>query len=245
MRRLIGWIFMLGVIVAGELRADETSPLVVILMGPPGSGKGTHALPLSERLQIPHISTGDLFRDNIRKETPLGKLAKSYMNQGNLVPDEVVLGMLFARIEQPDCKKGYILDGFPRTIAQAKALDEKIRKTCQLAVVNLQISDSLLIERISGRVSCKSCARCFHTKYNPPKNPSKCDSCEGTLYQRDDDKAEVLTKRLEVYHEQTGPLVAYYQKTSGVLREVDASQPKEIVLQAVVEAANVGTLALN
>lgn len=244
MRRLIGWVVMLGVILSGEMRADEDSPLVVILMGPPGSGKGTHALPLSEHLQIPHISTGDLFRDNIQKETPLGKKAKSYINQGNLVPDEVVLGMLFSRVAQPDCKKGYILDGFPRTIAQAKALDEKIRTTCQLTVINLNIPDSLLIERISGRISCKACARCFHTKYNPPKKTLQCDTCQGSLYQRDDDKAEILTKRLEVYHTQTGPLVEYYQNATGVLHEVDASQPKEAVFQAVVEAANIPALAL-
>ena len=245
MRILIGWICMLGVMLAGETYASSRSvvekPLVVILMGPPGAGKGTHAKPLSAELGIPHISTGDLFRENIRNQTPIGQKAKSIIDAGKLVPDEVVLDMLFERVGRVDCKHGYILDGSPRTLAQAQALDKKLA-SARILAVNLNVPDSLLIERISGRLACKDCGKPYHTKYNPPITAGTCDACQGSLYQRDDDKEEILKKRLEVYRSQTQPLIEYYAKKKGVLREVEAvASPDEVfhlVLDAVAEPAH-------
>lgn len=239
MRFWIGWICMLGLMLAGETQASSRSavekPLVVILMGPPGAGKGTHAKPLGEQLGIPHISTGDLFRENIRNQTPLGQKAKSFIDAGKLVPDEVVLDMLFSRIAFPDCNNGYILDGFPRTVAQAQALDQKLQKSRVIAV-NLNVPDALLLERISGRLACKECGKPYHKKYNPPATSGQCDVCQGSLFQRDDDKEEILKKRLEVYRAQTEPLIEYYGKNKETLKEVDAAHPPDEVFHLVVDA---------
>jgi adenylate kinase len=246
MRFLIGWICMLGVMMTGETFASSRSmiekPLVVILMGPPGAGKGTHAKPLGMNLGIPHISTGDLFRENIRNQTPLGQKAKTYIDAGKLVPDEVVLDMLFERISQPDCKTGYILDGFPRTVPQAEALDQRL-KSAHVIAVNLNVPDALLVERISGRLACKDCGKPYHKKYNPPIKSNECDVCQGVLYQRDDDKEEILKKRLEVYRAQTEPLIQYYGKQKDVLREVDAVHAPDEVFHLVMDA--VGEPALH
>ncbi len=239
MKRLIGLVFMLGVLVAGEafsMNRSENKPLVVILMGPPGAGKGTHAGPLSQHLNLPHISTGDLFRENIRNQTPLGLKAKGYMDKGNLVPDELVLDMLFDRVSREDCKNGYILDGFPRTIAQAKALDQRIQKQNRVVALNFNLSDSAIIERVTGRIACKDCGRPFHKKFDPPKKEMTCDSCNGNLIQRDDDKEEVIKKRLEVYRAQTQPLIEHYSKQKEVLREIDSQKGKEQVFHDVLDA---------
>jgi adenylate kinase len=229
---------MLGVLFSGEVSAMNRSekPLVVILMGPPGAGKGTHAGPLSQHLGLPHISTGDLFREHIRGQTSLGQKAKSYMDKGHLVPDELVLDMLFDRVAKPDCKNGYILDGFPRTLPQAKELDQRLSHQNRVVALNFNLADPVIIERITGRIACKSCGHPYHLKFDPPKQDMVCDACQGPLYQRDDDKEEIIRKRLEVYRAQTQPLIDYYAKQKEVLREIDSENNKAQVFNNVLEA---------
>lgn len=245
MNRLLGLICMVGLLMTGNVFSMNRSekPLVVILMGPPGAGKGTHAGPLSDALAIPHISTGDLFRENIRNQTPLGMKAKSYMDQGQLVPDELVLDMLFDRVSKEDCKGGYILDGFPRTLAQAKALDQRLAQKNRVIALNFNVADPVIIERVVGRLACKQCGRPFHKTFDPPKQAEVCDNCQGPLIQRDDDKEEIIRKRLEVYRSQTQPLIEYYAKQKGVLHEIDSQNNKEQVFQDVLEALPVPALA--
>ena len=204
-------------------------------MGPPGAGKGTHAAPLSLHLKIPHISTGEIFRDNIRNQTAVGEKAKIYINQGNLVPDEIVLQMLFERTSKADCKEGYILDGFPRTVAQAKTLEQKIGATHQLIALYFAVPNLFLVERITGRLACKQCSKPYHRKYDPPKQAGICDGCAGLLYQRDDDKEDILRKRLAVYKRESFPLIEYYRE-KGVLQEIDSRFAKEEVFQEVLQA---------
>lgn len=211
-------------------------PLVVILTGPPGSGKGTHASPLSKELQIPHISTGDLFREHIRGKTALGIEAKSYIDMGNLVPDELVVNMLFDRVLKADCKHGYILDGFPRTIAQAKALDLRLKNEAQVIALNFQLDDATIIERITGRIGCGDCGRPYHKKFDPPQNKMICDSCSGTLIQRKDDREEIVIKRLDVYCAETQPLIDYYKKQTGVLFNINSKMDKSHVFNECIQA---------
>lgn len=238
----IKWICMLGMLTTGSAAFAENNlspsekPLVVILIGPPGAGKGTHAGPLSEQLHLPHISTGDLFREHIRNQSPLGKQAKSYMDQGNLVPDALVFDMLFLRIEHPDCAHGYILDGFPRTLPQAQTLYAKLESKAQIIALNFIIPDSALIQRITGRLMCKQCGRPYHKTFDPPPASNHCQSCEGDLYQRDDDKENVVRKRLDVYHEQTEPIIAYFAKKPNLLRTVDALNSKAQVYQDILQS---------
>ncbi len=239
MKRWIGLIFMLSALLAGNafaMNRTETKPLVVILMGPPGAGKGTHAAPLSEHLGLPHISTGDLFREHIRNQTSLGQQAKSYMDKGHLVPDSLVLDMLFNRVSKEDCKAGYLLDGFPRTLAQAKNLDDRLKNQHAVIALNFKIDDESVIERISGRIACKDCGRPYHKTFDPPKDLKICDHCGGPLYQRDDDKEEIIRQRLEVYRSQTQPLIEYYAKKNNTLREIDSENTKEKVFQDILEA---------
>lgn len=238
MRFFTGWIVMIGTIFAADgyaMAKNRTveKPLVVILMGPPAAGKGTQAALLTNYLGIPHIATGDLFRDNMRNQTPIGKIAKSYIDQGKLVPDQVVLDMLFERLSLEDCKSGYILDGFPRTVEQAKALDRHLASNYDWVVLNLTVDDSILLDRITGRLVCKECCKPYHKTNAPPKQINICDVCGGVLYQRDDDTEAVFAKRLEVYHKQTSPLIAYYQEKK-VLHQIDAKGDK--VFQEVVHA---------
>jgi adenylate kinase len=183
----------------------------VVLFGPPGAGKGTQAKELSSYYDIPHISTGDILRANVKQGTKLGNKAEHYMNRGELVPDEVLIGIIKNRLAEPDCKKGYLLDGYPRTIPQAEALDgilEEIGMPLDV-VLNIDVPDEELIGRLSGRYMCE-CGESYHIRFNPPQNEGVCDSCGGQLYQREDDREEVIRQRLESYKNKTQPLIDYY-----------------------------------
>lgn len=197
----------------------------IIMLGAPGAGKGTHAKRITEKFGIPAISTGDIFRENIKNGTELGKKAKEYMDAGNLVPDELVCDLVVDRLKQDDCKNGYILDGFPRTIPQAEALTAALAKDDDAIDYALEIflEDQAIIDRMSGRRVCKSCGATYHVVNIPPKTEGVCDECDGELIVRDDDAPETVKKRLDVYHEQTAPLIDYYKK-QGILKVIDGSK---------------------
>jgi len=203
-----------------------THPKYIVLLGPPASGKGTQAARLKEMLDLPHVASGDLFRENLKNETELGQKAKVYMDRGELVPDDVTIAMVMERLSRPDCANGALLDGFPRTIAQAEALDQALAQQGHgISIVPyIAVPDEVLIERVSGRRLCRLCGESYHVRFNPPKQPGVCDKDGGELYQRDDDKPETVRKRLQVYWEQTSPLIDYY-RDQGVLVEVDGDQP--------------------
>jgi adenylate kinase len=209
----------------------------IILIGPPGAGKGTQATRMIERLQVPQISTGDMFRAAVKEGTPMGKKAKEYMDKGALVPDEVVIGVVNERFQKPDCKKGFILDGFPRTLDQAKALDELLKKlgTKLDHVVVIEVPDDYLVERLTGRRTCKGCNYMHHIKFDPPKKEGVCDKCGAELYQRDDDKEVTIRQRLTNYHNQTSPLIEYYGKQN-VVRMIKGTGSMEQVQDAVKAA---------
>lgn len=190
----------------------------LVFLGPPGAGKGTQAKIISSESGIPHISTGDIFRYNIKNQTELGKKASEYMNKGFLVPDEVTNEMVEKRLSEPDCEKGFILDGYPRTIPQAEFLDSVILLD---RVINFELDESEIIKRISGRRTCKNCGSVYHILFSKPKKENHCDKCGSELVQRDDEKPEVVKKRLEVYRTQTEPLISYYKKKK-LLANVDA-----------------------
>ncbi|OUD02815.1 adenylate kinase [Streptomyces swartbergensis] len=214
----------------------------IVLVGPPGAGKGTQAAFLAKNLSIPHISTGDLFRANISKQTELGKLAKSYMDAGNLVPDEVTIAMAKDRMEQPDAENGFLLDGFPRNVSQAEALDELLEtESMQLdAVLDLEVPEDEVVKRIAGRRVCRNeSAHVFHVTYKPPAKEGVCDVCGGELYQRDDDSEETVRKRLEVYHTQTEPIIDYY-KAQGLVVTISALGKVEDVTTRAMEALKRG-----
>jgi len=195
--------------------------LKLILLGPPGAGKGTQSVELCKRYNVPHISTGDILRESVKAGLPLGLKAKSYMDKGELVPDEVVIGIVAERLKNPDTKKGFILDGFPRTVKQAIGLDEalqNIRSGIDM-VIYFQTSEKVAIERLTGRRVCKSCGFNYHVKNMPPKKENTCDKCGGALYQRPDDNEATVLNRLKVYEDQTKPLVEYYSK-KGMLKKV-------------------------
>ncbi len=202
----------------------------LILLGPPGAGKGTQAQILVEELGIPHISTGDMFRAAMKGGTELGLKAKSYVDKGELVPDSVTIGLVRERLALPDCKKGFLLDGFPRTAAQAEALDELLAGLDMAldAVVNIQVEPEVLVNRLSNRRTCRNCGAVYHLLYKPPASPGKCDTCGGELYQRPDDNEATVRNRLEVYTAQTRPLIDFYQR-KGLLRSVDGEKPVEQV----------------
>jgi adenylate kinase len=210
----------------------------MVLLGPPGAGKGTQAAGLSTILNIPHISTGDIFRENIKNGTELGKLAKSYIDAGKLVPDDVTLKIVEDRLKNEDCEDGFIMDGFPRTIPQAEMFDDMLKKlnTAIDIVVNIDVPEDVIIRRMSGRRMC-SCGRTYHVQNNPPKEEGVCDSCGGQLYIRDDDREETVLKRLRTYHEQTSPLIDYYEN-KGLLKNYDGTEPIEETTRKIVADVN-------
>jgi len=195
----------------------------VILLGPPGCGKGTQAEIICNNFEIPHISTGDILRDNVKRGTEIGSRAKSFMDSGSLVPDEIIIGMIKDRFSEDDCKNGFLLDGFPRTIAQAEALDKLLKKMkIHLDyIINIDVPDENIINRISKRLSCSNCGDVYNLMFKKPKKEMVCDSCGFKLHQRDDDKEEVIRNRLEVYRKQTAPLIQYYNKK---IMNVDGEQ---------------------
>ena len=208
----------------------------IIMLGAPGAGKGTQAKMLADKYKIPHVSTGDIFRANIKNGTELGTKAKVYMDQGMLVPDELTCDLVVDRIKQDDCKDGYILDGFPRTIPQAECLDKALDALNDKIdfAVNVEVPDENIIRRMSGRRACLSCGRTYHIVYNPPKEEGICDECKKELVLRDDDKPETVEKRLKVYHEQKQPVIDYY-RNKGVLAEVDGTRDMQEVFTAITD----------
>ncbi|EGO65331.1 adenylate kinase [Acetonema longum] len=209
----------------------------ILLMGPPGAGKGTQAAKLVEKYQIPHISTGDMFREAVKAQTELGKQAKAFMDVGQLVPDSVTIGIVKERLAKPDASKGFILDGFPRTLEQARALDVTLHELgIHLSrVINVTVPDSELVKRVTGRRICRGCGATYHVEYNPAAHPDVCDKCQGELYQRSDDKQETVHNRLTVYHAQTKPLIEYYQD-KGLYTEINGLQSIDRVMDDIVKS---------
>lgn len=207
----------------------------VILLGPPGAGKGTQAVRLAERFAIPHISTGDILRQNVRDETALGREAKRFMDAGDLVPDAVIIGMVGGRVQEDDARDGFLFDGFPRTVPQAEALEQLlVEQDAPLdAVLRLAVPRVEVIRRLTGRRTCEACGRIFHMVYDPPTDPMTCDDCSGTLLQRDDDREDVVLNRLEVYAAQTEPLEHFYWER-GLLRDVEAVAEPDTVFGSAV-----------
>jgi adenylate kinase len=213
----------------------------IILLGPPGAGKGTQAQVISSEMNLAHISSGDLFRENLKNQTELGKLAQGYMNRGELVPDDVTIAMVRDRLTRPDCKDGALLDGFPRTPAQASALADMLGSMSQHvdSVPYISVPAEVLIERLGGRWTCPTCGKVYHEKYNPPKTPGICDLDGSRLIQRDDDKAETVERRIRVYMDQTSPLIDFYRE-KGLLVEVDGTKSIEEVSKEILKAIKKG-----
>ncbi len=206
----------------------------IIMLGAPGAGKGTQAKMIADKYGVPHISTGDIFRANIKNGTELGMEAKKYMDQGLLVPDELTVRILLDRVAQDDCKNGYVLDGFPRTIPQAEVLDSELTKLGDHIdyAINVDVPDENIVKRMSGRRACLTCGTTYHIEHVPPKKEGICDVCGSELVLRDDDKPETVKNRLNVYHEQTQPLIDFYTE-KGVLKTVDGTVPMEEVFAAI------------
>ena len=209
----------------------------LILLGPPGAGKGTQATRIVEKYKVPHISTGDIFRENIKNNTPLGQKAQEYMNKGELIPDQLVVDIALDRLGKDDCKNGFLLDGFPRTVFQADALDKFLKdkgKGIDL-VINIEVEDKMLIERLDARRVCPTCAATYNVIGMPPKKEGICDKCNDTLIQRKDDKKETVGNRIKVYHEQTSPLIDYY-KEKGLIKDFDGMIGADALFDEIVKA---------
>lgn len=208
----------------------------IIMLGAPGAGKGTQAKMIAEKYSVPHVSTGDIFRANIKNGTELGKEAKKYMDQGLLVPDELTVKILLDRVAQDDCKNGYVLDGFPRTIPQAQVLDKALAELDDAIdyAINVDVPDENIIRRMGGRRACLTCGATYHVEHIPPKKEGICDACGSELVLRDDDKPETVKNRLDVYHKQTQPLIDFYEE-KGILKSVDGTVPMEDVFAAITE----------
>ena len=212
----------------------------IIMLGAPGAGKGTQAKMIADKYSLPHVSTGDIFRANLKEGTELGKKAKEYMDKGALVPDELTVEILLDRVAKDDCKNGYVLDGFPRTIPQAEVLDSELTKLGDAVdlAIDVEVPDENIVRRMSGRRACLKCGATYHVEYIPPKKEGICDDCGEPLVQRDDDKEETVKKRLSVYHEQTQPLIDYYTK-KGILKTVDGTKDMKDVfadITAIIDA---------
>ncbi len=207
----------------------------IVMLGAPGAGKGTQAKMIAERYGIPHVSTGDIFRANIKNNTELGRQAKEYMDKGELVPDELTVKILLDRVAQDDCKNGYVLDGFPRTIPQAEVLDKELEKLGESIdfAIDVDVPDENIVRRMGGRRACVTCGATYHVEHVPPKKEGICDVCGGELILRDDDKPETVQNRLNVYHTQTQPLIDFYT-AKGVLKEVDGTVDMKEVFESIV-----------
>lgn len=224
-----------GVVCFGFKRKD-TKGMKIVMLGAPGAGKGTQAKMIAEKYGVPHVSTGDIFRANIKNGTDLGKEAKSYMDKGELVPDELTVRILLDRVAQDDCKDGYVLDGFPRTIPQAEVLDAELTKLGEKIdfAINVDVPDENIIKRMSGRRACVTCGATYHIEHVPPKKEGICDKCGSELILRDDDKPETVKNRLDVYHTQTQPLIDFYSG-KGVLKDVDGTVDMMDVFKAITD----------
>ncbi len=214
----------------------------LILLGPPGAGKGTQAKMMIDRWKIPQISTGDILRTAVREERPLGLEAKGFMDRGELVPDRVVIGIIAERLKEEDATAGFILDGFPRTIPQAEALQEILDELGRKidTVLSIEIEEERLVARLTGRRMCKGCGESFHLVFNPPARDGVCDRCGGELYQRDDDREKTIRQRLAIYREQTEPLIAYYEK-QGILKRIKGDDSKDQIFSRIVGAVDNGS----
>ncbi|MCX7832089.1 MAG: adenylate kinase [Actinobacteria bacterium] len=210
--------------------------MVILFLGAPGAGKGTQASVISKKLGIPHISTGDIFREAVSQGTELGKKAKEYMDRGELVPDEIVIGIVKERLSKDDCRNGFVLDGFPRTVAQAEALDSALSELGKNLdfVFNVEVSEDEIVRRLTGRRTCKQCNAVYHIEFNPSKVEAVCDVCGGELYQRDDDREETVRNRIKVYNEKTAPLIDYYQR-KGILIDINGELPVEKVTEEILK----------
>lgn len=217
--------------------------MYLVMIGPPGAGKGTQAVRIASRYGIAHVATGDIFRNAVKEKTPLGLKARGYMEKGQLVPDEIVIDMIAERLEEPDCRSGFVLDGFPRTLKQAQALDGVLGRLALSLdrVMLVDVSFDELVKRATGRRVCKECGANYHVLYSPPSKPGVCDRCGGELYQRDDDKEETVRKRLEVYVDETQPLIKYYEDKD-ILSRIDGSPAIDEVTEAI--AREIETLRL-
>jgi len=219
------------------MSSEREGPIYIVLLGAPGAGKGTQATGLARTLGMPHVASGDLFREALAKQTPLGLQAKGYMDRGELVPDEVTIAMVMERIGQPDCRRGVILDGFPRTIEQAKALEAALAQRGHKIYLApyIKVSEQTLLARLAGRWTCKKCGAIYHQLFSPPRQAGVCDLCAGELYQRADDTLETQQRRIRVYMEQTAPLIDFFRQR-GLLVEVDGEQDVQQVQAALLEA---------